>query len=226
VEVKGDTARLLSINERVPYLFGKDDRIAAPGKRKEAAAQLGLFAELERAEEEAFWGERGVLRPGATVLDRVHQAMVLFATERTEAIKRFLGKEGAGNDPRFWRLAQSLSVLYPAGTDEKRWVDGVLARKKGLGGTKLDPEAGEVMNMSKMIELSDEQYRTIEQAAATRGRTPDALVAEWIEDLRDGYGKPRVYETEEWFRHLGMSDEVIEQVKREVREEAETDADT
>jgi len=30
-------------------------------------------------------------------------------------------------------LAQALSALYPPGTDEKRWVDGVLARKKGLG---------------------------------------------------------------------------------------------
>jgi hypothetical protein len=31
------------------------------------------------------------------------------------------------------RLAQALSALYPAHTEEKRWVDGVLARKKGLG---------------------------------------------------------------------------------------------
>jgi hypothetical protein len=37
------------------------------------------------------------------------------------------------NNDRFWMLAQSLSALYPSGTDEKRWVDGVLARKKGLG---------------------------------------------------------------------------------------------
>ena len=29
-------------------------------------------------------------------------------------------------------LAQSLSALYPMGTEEKRWVDGVLARKKGF----------------------------------------------------------------------------------------------
>ncbi|MGZ3392144.1 MAG: hypothetical protein ACXVCF_21475, partial [Isosphaeraceae bacterium] len=34
---------------------------------------------------------------------------------------------------RFWKLAQALSALYPRGSDEKRWVDGVLARKKGLG---------------------------------------------------------------------------------------------
>jgi Protein of unknown function (DUF1156) len=45
----------------------------------------------------------------------------------------FVVEEGAGSDPRSWKLAQSLSALYPTGTEEKRWVDGVLARKKGLG---------------------------------------------------------------------------------------------
>jgi hypothetical protein len=39
----------------------------------------------------------------------------------------------AGRDARFWKLGQALSALYPASTSEKRWVDGVLARKKGLG---------------------------------------------------------------------------------------------
>lgn len=47
--------------------------------------------------------------------------------------RRLIEDEGVGADARFWRLAQSLSALYPLGTDEKRWVDGVLARKKGLG---------------------------------------------------------------------------------------------
>ena len=34
-----------------------------------------------------------------------------------------------------WREGSSLatSALYPPSTDEKCWVDGVLARKKGLG---------------------------------------------------------------------------------------------
>jgi hypothetical protein len=59
--------------------------------------------------------------------------MLLFAASRGEALKRFLVEEGVGQSPQFWRLAQALSALYPAGTDEKRWVDGVLARKKGLG---------------------------------------------------------------------------------------------
>lgn len=59
--------------------------------------------------------------------------MILFASGRGEALKRFLVEEGVGRDQRFWRLAQALSALYPTGTDEKRWVDGILARKKGLG---------------------------------------------------------------------------------------------
>ncbi len=70
---------------------------------------------------------------GSTTLDRVHQAMLLFGRGRSEALARFIKEDGAGTDPRFWRLAQSLSALYPKSSDEKRWVDGVLARKKGLG---------------------------------------------------------------------------------------------
>ncbi len=59
--------------------------------------------------------------------------MILFATGRGEALKRFLIEEGVGREERFWHLAQALSALYPKNTDEKRWVDRVLARKKGLG---------------------------------------------------------------------------------------------
>ncbi len=50
-----------------------------------------------------------------------------------EALKRFLVEEGVGQDLRFWSLGQALSALYPPGSGEKRWVDGVLARKKDLG---------------------------------------------------------------------------------------------
>lgn len=79
--------------------------------------------------------------------------------------------------------------------------------------------------MSRVIELSDEQYRTIERAAETRGQTPHAFLARMIEELRDLDSAPRYYGMDEWMRHLGVSDDVIEEVKREVREEAETDAD-
>ena len=131
VEIKGDRARLLSVAERTRHLFGKDAE-RAPARRVKKQ-QLMLFEELEAAEKDADWGDVGLPPAGETTLDRVHQTMVLFAAGRSEALKRFLVKEGIGRDTRFWKLAQSLSALYSTGTDEKRWVDGVLARKKGLG---------------------------------------------------------------------------------------------
>ncbi len=135
VAVEGETARLLPVTERTKALFGKDQADAPTGKRKKKDRQMKLaFAEeLEQAEAEGGWGEKGMPKVGQTTLDRVHQAMILFAAGRSEALRRFLVEEGVGRDGRFWTLAQALSALYPAGSDERRWVDGVLARKKGLG---------------------------------------------------------------------------------------------
>lgn len=134
VHVKGDQARLLSVRERSGYLFGKDDPLDGH-KSKVNVAQMDLFTELSPAENEstAGWDGETAPPPGQTVLDWVHQSMLLFTTGRSEALKRFLADTSVGRDPRFWRLAQALSALYPSGSDEKRWVDGVLARKKGLG---------------------------------------------------------------------------------------------
>ncbi len=135
VEVKGDTARLLPVAERTRALFGKDDTQApsAARKKKEPQQKLLFEAELQEAEVSGGWGQKGLPRVGNTVLDRVHQAMILFAAGRGEALRRFLVDEGVGRDERFWRLAQALSALYPSGTDERRWVEGIQARKKGLG---------------------------------------------------------------------------------------------
>jgi adenine-specific DNA methylase len=131
VEIKGDKARLLPVAERTQTLFGKEG-VSAPRGRKPASAQISLF-EVETEEGAADIGDLGAPSHGSTVLDRVHQTMLLFASGRSEALRRFLVEEGVGQEARFWRLAQALSALYPAHTDEKRWVDGVLARKKGLG---------------------------------------------------------------------------------------------
>ena len=109
VEVKGDKARLLSVSERTRHLFGKDAEAGEPrGRRKKKDPQLGLFAELEAAEEMAESGgwALGGMPMGQTALDRIHQAMILFAAGRGEALKRFLVEDGAGNDARFWKLAQ------------------------------------------------------------------------------------------------------------------------
>src|SRR5919198_5808403 len=77
--------------------------------------------------------------------------------------------------------------------------------------------------MGKVIELTDEQYRTLAQVATAGGQTLDALLAEWIEELRDRDRDPRYYETDDWLRHLGMSDEAIRRIDEEIRVEAETD---
>lgn len=134
VEVKGDVARLLAARERASALFGKEQGDAPPARRKKGKQlKLDFEEELEQAAAQGVWGETGAPKLGTTTLDRVHQSMILFGAGRSEALRRFLVDEGAGADGRFWTLAQALAALYPAGSDEKRWIDGVLARKKNLG---------------------------------------------------------------------------------------------
>jgi putative DNA methylase len=137
IELKGATARLLPVAERTRSLFQKGEAASPIGrgkaKKKSAQLSLGFVADLEEAEASSGWGDTGAPHRGETVLDRVHQSMILFGAGRGEALKRFLVDDGVGRDDRFWRLAQAFSALYPASTDEKRWVDGVLARKKSLG---------------------------------------------------------------------------------------------
>lgn len=136
VEVKGDAATLLSAGARTKYLFGKDgtERPAGDRKKKQEQMTLDFDREIEQLTEGGRdWAEDGTASPGKTTLDQLHQAMILFGASRGEALRRFLVEDGIGRNSHFWRLAQALSALYPAGTDEKRWVDGVLARKKGLG---------------------------------------------------------------------------------------------
>lgn len=136
VEIKGNTATLLTAGARTRYLFGKDAAGAPKGKRKKKTQQMTLdFGEevKELEDESGNWAGELSGKAGNTVLDQLHQSMILFGAGRSEALKRFLIEEGVGQNPLFWRLAQALSALYLAGTDEKRWVDGVLARKKGFG---------------------------------------------------------------------------------------------
>jgi len=135
VAVKGEQARLLGVAERAGLLFGTDTDPNQPVKRPEKIAQLGLFEQLQELDAQFSAPAPEAIAPeaGDTVLDRLHQAMILFAAGRGEALRRFLVEDGIGQPASLWKLAQALSALYPAGSDEKRWVDGVLARKKGLG---------------------------------------------------------------------------------------------
>ena len=138
VEVKGDKATLLSASCRAAHLFGSDDVAVTSRSRKRKAGneqldlfrQLGMSSDYELEQQQAEFG-----RPpaGKTVLDQLHQSMLLFSSGRGNALARFLVEDGVGTNAQFWKLAQAFSALYPGNAEEKRWVDGVLARKKSLG---------------------------------------------------------------------------------------------
>jgi len=131
VEVKGNQARILPVDERARYLFdGVPVQTGRRKKKKESQTKLwGTGVEAEPKEGEG--AGPSVPSPGATALDRLHQSMLLFADGRSDALRRFIVEE-VGQDQNLWKLAQSLSALYPKECDEKRWIDGVLARKKSL----------------------------------------------------------------------------------------------
>ncbi len=142
VEISGETARLLPVAERSAYLTGREvSNLPKTKARRTRSQQIEMGQVVREADiasgkdpdAEATPIEGRIEKLGQTVLDRIHQSMILFAAGRSEALKRFIVEDGAGRDQRFWRLAQALSALYPSHTEEKRWVDGVLARKKGLG---------------------------------------------------------------------------------------------
>lgn len=133
IEVKGDTARLLPVSERASFLFPKGTASAAPTKRRLKQQSLPGMGEADVETGGSFDLGDGSYKPGETTLDRVHQGMLLFASGRSAALKRFLVDEGVGRDRRFKALAQALAALYPAGTEERRWVEGLLARFTGLG---------------------------------------------------------------------------------------------
>ena len=87
MEVSGDQARLLPVAERAPYLFGKDEGKTVAPQRKKREAQMDLFKVLEAAEASApTLAETRLARVGETVLDRIHQSMILFAAGQGEAL--------------------------------------------------------------------------------------------------------------------------------------------
>ena len=78
--------------------------------------------------------------------------------------------------------------------------------------------------MSHVLELTDEQYQTLTEAARKRGQSAGALIAQLIEELAEANREPQQFETEDWFRHLGASDEQIAEAKRIARERSDANA--
>jgi hypothetical protein len=140
VETKKGTVRLLPVTERAEQLFGKDgagavaDRIEGAGRRSGPVQGL-LFPDAAPEIKTRKGGRKRAgaqvpeeslrTRRGATTLDRVHAGMLLQAGGRANALRALLQEEVA-RGPDFLRLANALSALYPAGSEEERLLDAML----------------------------------------------------------------------------------------------------
>jgi hypothetical protein len=123
VEIKGNVGVLLSVSERKKLLF--------PNARakQEDSQQLTLSGGTPSDAE----GDDHPTAISGTTLDLLHRSMILFGEGKSEALRRLLTNELAGRADSFWRLANALAALYPRYSDERRWVEGIIARKNLLG---------------------------------------------------------------------------------------------
>jgi hypothetical protein len=71
--------------------------------------------------------------------------------------------------------------------------------------------------MNHAFQLSDETYEVLRELASEEGKTPASLVTAWVAHQietrrqlgRNSYTDPHYCTTDEWFRHLGTTDEEI-----------------
>ncbi len=136
VETKKGVVRLLPVTERGKQLFG-DQGAGAVADEMEAAAnvnpQLSLFPEdapqvrgrTRRRNRSLTSDGNTEITLSATTLDRVHAAMLLQASGRSQALRNLLRAEQE-RGPDFLRLANALTALYPRGSEEKRLLDAML----------------------------------------------------------------------------------------------------
>jgi hypothetical protein len=145
IEIDKGVVRLLPIAERAKQLFGEGgaQAVAAWLEREAALGPIPLqgvlFPEMEaipkvrgRAARSrggrigAEIADQGLAAAReATTLDRVHAAMLLQGSGRTNALRALLKAEQE-RGPDFLRLANALSALYPKVSEEKRLLDAML----------------------------------------------------------------------------------------------------
>lgn len=145
IETEKGIVRLLPVRERAEQLFGEEgapavaQRIETAARTGKAARQPDLFPELPpptprpaikgrgKGRDKKATGSGEDLEAGrdATMLDRVHAAMLLQAGGASNALRALLQSE-IERSPDFLRLANALSALYPKDSDEKRLLDAML----------------------------------------------------------------------------------------------------
>lgn len=137
IETKKGIVRLLAVSERAEQLFGKEGAQSVAERMEQATAaslQGMLFPEMEQQQRPKVKGgkrrinisdEQMRTRHEATTLDRVHAAMLLQSSGKSNALRALIKEElDRGSD--FLRLANALSALYPKNSEEKRLLDAML----------------------------------------------------------------------------------------------------
>ena len=142
IETEKGIVRLLSVKERAKQLFGEESAQAFADRFErspEVSLQLKLFPERDKGAAPEIKGHKGRKKKAvgavsdeslrakqeATTLDRIHAAMLLQSSGRTNALRALLKAE-QDRGPDFLRLANALSALYPKQSEEKRLLDAML----------------------------------------------------------------------------------------------------
>ena len=137
IHTEKGVVRLRPVADRARELFGAAGADSMADEIESSAAssgQLSLFPdEAPTVRGRTRRGRRAVAAlvddtessRDATTLDRVHAAMLLQASGRTEALRNLIRAE-QDRGPDFLRLSNALSALYPRGSEEKRLLDGML----------------------------------------------------------------------------------------------------
>ena len=137
IETKKGVVRLMHVSERGKQLFGESGAEAVADQMEAAAnvsPQLSLFPEeaprvrgraRRRGRSSTPTDGNTELTLSDTTLDRVHAAMLLQASGRSQALRNLLRAEQE-RGPDFLRLANALTALYPRGSEEKRLLDAML----------------------------------------------------------------------------------------------------
>ena len=136
IKTEKGVVRLLPVSERGKQLFGEVGAEAVADEMEAVAnisPQLSLFPEdappvrgrARRGRSSTSTDANTELMLSATTLDRIHAAMLLQASGRSQALRNLLRAEQE-RGPDFLRLANALTALYPRGSEEKRLLDAML----------------------------------------------------------------------------------------------------
>ena len=126
IQTEKGVVKLRPVSERAKDLFGESGADAMADEietNATASSQMSLFPEeaptvrgraRRRGNTTTASGNGLETQREATTLDRVHAAMLLQASGRTEALRNLLRAE-QDRGPDFLRLANALSALYTPG---------------------------------------------------------------------------------------------------------------